>query len=176
MNIDKKWIIYGGIGTLVLVGGYYYLSSSNQPVDTTAATGVSTLPDLTFAAPPLGAPTGSDGLGGTGLTGTDALSSLINAFSNNDTQSAAEINAQTQQAQITASTSVFTSLLGYLNAHKGLHRIRAVVPNVGTVQIGPTPVTPAATLSFAKGKTTTNVLASNKTRITQLLKSGFKPV
>ncbi len=180
MNIDKKWLIYGGVGAIALVAGYYYfLSPSQQPVDTGTASGGQAFPDLTFAAAPLGSGGGSPA----GTSGTDALSSLIDAFSGNNAQSLAQINAQQAEAQTQAGVSVFTSLLTFLNAHKGLNRISAVVPQVGTVTIGPQPKTitktvtktTGAILNFKKGAATVQSSSLNSGRITNLLNRGFKP-
>lgn len=182
MNIDKKWLIWGGVGTLVLVGGYYYLSASSQPVDQTTASGATTLPDLTYATAPLGATDLGGASGASSLGGSDALTSLINAFAGNQQPTQAALDTQAAEQTQSSAVSVFSSLLTYLNAHKGLNKIQAIVPTVGTVQIGPTPTKiinntkPPATLSFKKGTQTLTSASTNATRITNLLKRGFKPV
>lgn len=138
--MNKKWLMYGGIGAAIL-GGYYVLFYlPNQAAQSTAtdATASGAYPDLTYAAAPLGA--GGSVPVGTDTGSTSSLAALMQAFAGPSQQQITDqLQAGYKTAQLTSGVSVFDSLLGYMKAHAGLHAIQAIVPNVGTIKIGPQP-------------------------------------
>lgn len=142
-----SWVWWAG-GTVVAAGAWYWWSSSqsSQSADSGATTDpgyAAAYPTMTYAsAPALGGSDLGASAGDTG--GLTALSSLMTSLAGPTQQEITDqVNAATAagvaQGQQTASVGVFNSLVAYLNAHKGLKNISAIVPGVGTVQVGPTP-------------------------------------
>jgi hypothetical protein len=142
-----SWVWWAG-GTALAAGVYWYWSSSSSAAqDQTAVDGslAGAYPSLTYAAPAALGGSAGDSLGvGTDTSGLNALSTIMNSLAGPTQQEiTTELNAATAagvaQGAQTSGVTVFKSLLGYLNQHKGLHQIQATVPGLGTISVGPQP-------------------------------------
>lgn len=134
-----KWWLLGGAAAL---GAYWYMSGGSSASTASTDTGLGQVsPDLTYAQAPISA-----GLVGTsnGDAGTAALNSLADAVKGlagnpSDTTQLASIQAGVTEHTLDQGVSVFQTLTNYMNAHKGLKNIHAIIPGLGDILIGPQP-------------------------------------
>lgn len=133
-----KWWLLGGAAAL---GAYWYMSGGSSNASSTDSGLGQVSPDLTYAQ----APISTEQLGTSGGdTGTAALNSLAQAVQGlagnpSDTTQLASIQAGVTEDTSAKAVTVFQTLTNFMNAHKGLKNIHAIVPGIGDIAIGPQP-------------------------------------